>query len=178
MADYDNGVYSTDTYGGAMRAAKYAEAVMGDLTPLTDLQDLFPDDTSIGLDTSYGTGFILYYPQKSGATDTVSFPSQWLPRESTAERNQTILESGGGNLSVYDSGYAKKLITLHIDQASELKRKRLYIFLVNIVKNALKTFQLEDESGTLYTVRCVDGIFAMPMYAWLLHSKTLLLRKE
>ena len=178
MADYTNGAYSQETYGGAMRPAQYAEPVMGDLTELTDLANPFPDETSIGLDTSYTTGVILDYPQKAGATDTVSFESQWLPWEPSAVRNQVRMESGGGNLSIYDSGYVQKILTLYLDQVSMLKRQRLYKFLVNIVKGALHTFQYEDESGTLYTVRWIDESFTMPMHLWLKHAVSLHFRKE
>jgi hypothetical protein len=178
MADYSNGAYFEDldyvsnTIGGVY----FFEP--GVLTPLTEMAPFFPDDTSIGLDESYGEGIIFYYPTKQGVTDTVTFKGQWLPIEPRSTFNQTIQKSGAGKLSVYNSTFQDKILVIHLDLVPLEKRQRLWIFLHNITVGALKRFEYEDETGVVYTVRCIDKTLKYPMKYWLKHVITVNLYVE
>lgn len=163
MADYDNGVYLDPI--GYLTKGILGQYLMHPnvIEPYTDLQNRFPDDTSIGLDS--GTpGIQFYYPQKSGATDTVIFDEQYLPMIAKAIGKQTVLMSGGNEPSIYDSGEKDRLITVNLRQATETKIIRLYKFLVNIAQYAKKEFAYEDRSGTTYTVRWWDKTFPYDMH--------------
>lgn len=163
MADYTNGVYldpvEYKTKGMQCRYLMRPNIV----EPYTDLQNRFPDDTSIGLDA--GTpGIQFYYPQKNGATDTVIFDEQYLPMLAKAAGKQTVLMSGGNEPSIYDSGEKDRLITVNLRQITETKIIRLYKFLVNIAQYAKNEFAYEDRSTTVYTVRWWDKIFPYDMH--------------
>jgi len=170
MADYDNGAYFEDLDIFSEQIGAHFLFEPGVLTPLTELQPFFPDDESIGLDESYDTGIIFYYPTKIGATDTVTFRSQYFPLDHPDDMNQAIHKSGGGKLSVYGETYSDRVLMIRLDNVPVEKRQRLYIFLRNIVKMALRTFQYEDETGTLYTVKCIDKQIGWRMKFWLKYA--------
>ena len=170
MADYDNGAYFGELDYTTLPIGGVYLFEPGALTPLTELAPFFPEDTSVGLDESYGEGIIFYYPTKAGTTDTVTFRSQWLPLEPQDTLDQTIQKSGGGKLSVYDSGHSGRVLIIHLDLIPLEKRQRLYIFLRNIVIGAKKKFEYEDETGVVYTVRCLDKTLKYPMKYWLKHT--------
>lgn len=170
MADYSNGAYFEDldyvskTIGGVY----FFEP--GVLTPLEELAPFFPDDYAIGLDESYGQGIIFYYPTKASPSATVTFKSQWFPLESDDTLNQTIQKSGGGKLSVMDSGHSDRILVIHLKGVPLEKRQRLYKFLRWLANGALNKFEYEDETGVLYTVRCIDKRIGWKMVVWLKYA--------
>lgn len=152
MADYTNGVYLSllDTLSKQITAVYLLHP--NAVEAYSSMQNRFPDDTSVGLDD--GTAALqLYFPQKSGATDTVIFENHHIPVESDIVRKQSIGMSGGNEPSIYDSGEEDKLYTINVMNVDEAKMERFQIFIANICKFALYEFELEDQSNVVYTCR-------------------------
>lgn len=166
MADYTNGAYfgELDYLTKEIGAIYFFEGVSP--TPLDGLAPFFPEDTSIGLD---GAGDIVFwFPQKDGATDSVAMNSQWMPLRPEVNFNQRIMQSGSGALSVYARPYQNRILNIWLGDLVPIeKRQRLYNFLVNIVQGVYKQFQIEDETGVLYTVRLIDDALRWDMKYWL-----------
>lgn len=139
-------------------------------TPLDEMRNQFPDDEHIGPDTPYDTGLILAYPSIYGASDTVTFESQWLPVDSDTRHNQTRLKSGSGIISIYSSGHKDRIYEIKLNHVPMEKIERLYIFLNNIIEGAKRTFEILDESGTVYTVKWWDENFPRSMRWWMKHE--------
>jgi len=167
MADYTNGANfeDIDLHSEGNSGQYLFEGNIPD--PLTELNPFFPDDTSIGLDQTYSTGIVFYYPSQAGATDTVTFESQSLPLDNEITMNQTIHKSAGGELSVYGESYSDRILNIRLRNVSETKKQRLYKFIANIVKFGLYKFEYLDETGTLYVVRYIAGSLKFVMDAWL-----------
>jgi len=142
------------------------------------LPDDFPSDTSIGIDVCTQTGVVLYYPQKDGATESVCLPSQVWPLERPVKLSQKVIRTASGKVAVYNLDAQDKYIKLKLKNVPAEKRQRLRIFLLNIVKGALNTFQIEDEGGNLYTVRWVDSEINDRMEFWLKYGVELTFRVE
>ena len=134
MADYTNGdyLYPLTFYSIPPYVVPLGATLIP--TPLDEMRNQFPDDEHIGIDTPYDTGIVFAYPAIAGATDTVTFRSQWLPVDSRATRRQTKLQSGSGKPSVYDSGYKDRIYEIKLRNVPMEKIERLYCFMVNIVK--------------------------------------------
>lgn len=157
MADFENGAYFS-TVLDYLRSRQFCRYLFqpNPPTPITDWPPFFPNDESIGLDESLTTGIVLAYPTFGGATDTVTFAHQNMPVTAWAKKHQTLLLSGGGKHSIYDSTHKGRIIEVKLKNITMTKLHRLYIFLMNIIEMALKTFEYIDESGTLYKVRFLD----------------------
>jgi hypothetical protein len=148
-------------------------------TPLTDIPNWFPEDTTIGLDTPQATGVKFWYPNKASATDSVQFAAgESYPIDPSDDALQVIQESGSGKVSVYDSTWKRRVIPVHLEQLTTTQRMRFYRFFNGITKRAMRSFQFEDEGGNLYTVRFWGSILAAPMEWWLNHTFDIDLRKE
>lgn len=159
-ADYTNGAY----FGELDYYALYPDAhyfCIGEQTPefLDELKPHYPCDDNIGLDEVIYGGITFYYPNRAYPSNSVSFEGRWYPLQPHENFDQKLLKSAGGNLSVYDSGFTDRILTVHLGvMVSEYKRWRLYILLSNICHGALWPLQIEDETGKVYTARCITPI--------------------
>lgn len=187
MADYENGVYfnpiapigkiQRDNYLGGAPAKDYG---------LEELKTHFPTAVSIGVDEVLSTGIGFYYPTFANPSDSVTFKSQDFPRSSEGGRQQTILISGGGHISVYDGGWVQGIIEVSLSNILEIKRERFYNFLVNICKGALRTFQFVERyrdpvggvEALIYTVRWIVPTFKTYTAFWLGSDITIQIRQE
>jgi hypothetical protein len=160
-ADYTNGVYfpTLEDFHWSRQWCTYFTYYPSLPDPLTDWQNFFPEDTSIIGSQSYQTGIVFAFPGLPNSSAVVAFEHQSMPVTAEASRNQTLLLSGSGEYSVYDAASKHRIIEVKLRNITMTQLHHLYIFLVNIAKGALNTFDYLDESGTKYTVRWIDKTF-------------------
>jgi len=170
------GTYRSAAVSNGVTFATGQMTIITPSTPLTDLPNWYPTDTSVGLDAA-SDGVKLWYPTKATATDSVQLRSQKYPAPKNI-LNQVKHELSSGKVSIYKRTNTNRIIPVNIEGVSTTQRMRLYIFLVNICDGAIKTFEFEDEGGNLYLVRWWDDISDMPMVYWLDHLVEINLRKE
>lgn len=160
MADYTDGAY----FGDVDYYSEYPDAhyfCIGEQAPtfLEELKPHYPCDISIGLEHIIPGGIMLYYPTKASATDSVALEGRWLPLKPSDKFRQKVMQSAGGEFSIYDSGFTDRIYEMYLgDLVPEATRERLYILLRNICRGMLRPLQVQDETGILYTMRFMDNV--------------------
>ncbi len=101
--------------------------------------------------------FVFYYPQKSGATTTVTLPN---PERGNPERSLLVQASGrtmAGTLRVYNKGTARKEIDIHLEDLTNTQKGDLLSFFQTKAVGMQNAFQVDDHHGSLLNARFLQS---------------------
>lgn len=122
--------------------------------------------------------FGFYFPTKAGPT------AQWLPAtmpdhpavEPVDFPEQVRSVTSGGTLYVQEKGVKKETFTLSFGRISQADRDAALVFF-ETVKKSFETFEYEDRSGVLHTVRWMSA-FDFQLVIFGKYSGSIELRKQ
>lgn len=101
--------------------------------------------------------FVLYYPQKSGATETVTLPN---PETGNAENlilGQSSGRTRGGGLYVYDKNTSRREMEFEFVALDDDDKEALDEFFRESANGMVNEFQIDDHHGATWDARFLQS---------------------